>query len=237
MPKYSALLTGYCSNASFLKELQLLAKDFRCLNPTAFFLCDPVLGDDGKLYVPEEFVQIYRDIIPFASCVTPNQTEAELLSGVTLRTVSDARAILGWFHERGVKITIITSCWLDRSLAENSSLPPPPSPNFIDILASLHDGHEQTVFHLCIPKAPQGFTGTGDLTSALLLGWLHILKEGSPHSSTTARILCLALENTVATLQTVIHNTMKKNSLELCLIQSRDALQSPSIHYRAVPFL
>lgn len=40
-------------------------------------VCDPVLGDEGKLYVPQEFVAIYRDqLLPMASVITPNQTEA-----------------------------------------------------------------------------------------------------------------------------------------------------------------
>lgn len=41
-------------------------------------VCDPVLGDNGKLYVPEELVAIYRDeVVPRATVVTPNQFECE----------------------------------------------------------------------------------------------------------------------------------------------------------------
>lgn len=41
-------------------------------------VCDPVLGDNGKLYVPESLIPIYRDvIIPLADVVTPNQFELE----------------------------------------------------------------------------------------------------------------------------------------------------------------
>ena len=41
-------------------------------------VCDPVMGDDGRMYVPQEFVAVYRDkLLPFAFMVTPNQTEAE----------------------------------------------------------------------------------------------------------------------------------------------------------------
>jgi pyridoxine kinase len=39
-------------------------------------VCDPVLGDDGKMYVPETFVSLYREkLLPFADIATPNQTE------------------------------------------------------------------------------------------------------------------------------------------------------------------
>jgi hypothetical protein len=41
-------------------------------------VCDPVLGDEGMFYVPEEHVAIYRDeVIPLATIVTPNQFECE----------------------------------------------------------------------------------------------------------------------------------------------------------------
>lgn len=41
-------------------------------------VCDPVMGDNGKMYVPQELLPVYRDeIIPLANIVTPNQFEAE----------------------------------------------------------------------------------------------------------------------------------------------------------------
>lgn len=39
-------------------------------------VCDPVLGDEGRLYVPREMISEYRDqILPLASVIVPNQTE------------------------------------------------------------------------------------------------------------------------------------------------------------------
>lgn len=36
----------------------------------------------GKMYVPEELLPIYKDeVVPIADVLTPNQFEAELLSG------------------------------------------------------------------------------------------------------------------------------------------------------------
>ena len=35
---------------------------------TVAYFCDPVLGDGGKLYVPEALVEIYRDdVVPLAT--------------------------------------------------------------------------------------------------------------------------------------------------------------------------
>ena len=36
----------------------------------------------GKMYVPEELLPVYRDeVIPIADILTPNQFEAELITG------------------------------------------------------------------------------------------------------------------------------------------------------------
>ena len=48
------------------------------MDGVVFAVCDPVLGDDGKLYVPEDQVTIYRDVVlPCATILTPNQFECE----------------------------------------------------------------------------------------------------------------------------------------------------------------
>ena len=41
-------------------------------------MCDPVMGDQGKLYVPAELVPLFRDtLVPLADLVVPNQFELE----------------------------------------------------------------------------------------------------------------------------------------------------------------
>lgn len=62
-----------------------------------------VLGDDGRLYVPAENVDIYREeVLPLATMITPNQFEAELLSGVTIVTEEDAVRACMVLHSRFV---------------------------------------------------------------------------------------------------------------------------------------
>jgi pyridoxine kinase len=44
-------------------------------------VCDPVMGDDSKLYVPEDLVPIFRDeLCPLADVLTPNHFEAEYVA-------------------------------------------------------------------------------------------------------------------------------------------------------------
>lgn len=37
-------------------------------------VCDPVLGDEGRLYVPADLVEAYKsEVLPIASVLVPNQ--------------------------------------------------------------------------------------------------------------------------------------------------------------------
>ncbi len=77
----SHLLTGYLGSASVLQHLAAQLPRLRVAAPNLRFVCDPVMGDAGRLYVPAEFVELYRTLlVPHANVVTPNQTEAECVA-------------------------------------------------------------------------------------------------------------------------------------------------------------
>lgn len=51
------------------------------------FVCDPVLGDHGRLYVPAEMVPLYRTLlVPHAHLLTPNLFEVAQLTGLPVDT-------------------------------------------------------------------------------------------------------------------------------------------------------
>ena len=65
------------------------------------YICDPVLGDHGKYYVPEELSTYYRNqLFSLADVITPNQFEAEVLSGICIKTEKDVRDICLYFHNK-----------------------------------------------------------------------------------------------------------------------------------------
>ncbi|CAH2079682.1 unnamed protein product [Thlaspi arvense] len=85
---YTHLLTGYIGSVSFLNTILEVINKLRSVNPNLTYVCDPVMGDEGKLYVPEELVQVYREkVVPLASMLTPNQFEAEKLTGLRIVTL------------------------------------------------------------------------------------------------------------------------------------------------------
>lgn len=70
------LLTGYAGSSSFLRALIKVYKILRQSNPNIQFVCDPVLGDDGKFYVAREMLDVYRfEVVPLANVLTPNAFE------------------------------------------------------------------------------------------------------------------------------------------------------------------
>lgn len=53
-----------------------ILRTLRKANSSFTYICDPVMGDRGHYYVPEELMPIYRDtILPLADVVVPNQFE------------------------------------------------------------------------------------------------------------------------------------------------------------------
>jgi pyridoxine kinase len=65
-----------------LKVVAQVCRKMQQWNANLTYVCDPVMGDNGKLYVPAEVVEVFKtDILPLASVLTPNQFETEVLSG------------------------------------------------------------------------------------------------------------------------------------------------------------
>lgn len=221
--QYTHLLTGYVGNPTFLREIANIVKTLRSVNPGLIYVCDPVMGDDGIMYVPKELLPIYRDeIVPLADIVTPNQFEVELLTGKTISTEQDAWDAIDWFHKKGVRTVAISSSELGGS-------------NALLALVSHNNDIDSQRYRMVIPKQGNGirFTGTGDLFASLFLA----------HSTLTKFDMSSTLERTIATLQAVISKTLTyipddvkagkvavtSTQRELKIIQSKGDIEQPNI--------
>jgi len=161
---YDYLLTGYIGSESFLKEVAILWQKISLINPQAKFLCDPVLGDNGVMYVDQTLVDIYRSkVIPLAHIITPNQFEAELLTGLKLEDEDGVCNVLKQLHSQGPEIVILTS-------VEFST-----SKDTLHCYLSYNNHDELHITRIDVNKLPGYFTGTGDIAAALSLAWLHRL--------------------------------------------------------------
>ena len=105
--------TGYTSSLELLTQIKETIQHIKHpIPPTTtspnntnsnkvLYICDPVLGDHGKYYVPEELSTYYRNqLLGLADVITPNQFEAEVLSGICIKSEKDVRDICLYFHNK-----------------------------------------------------------------------------------------------------------------------------------------
>lgn len=88
----AGIITGYLGDAAQAKAAAALVRAVKAAHPGALHLCDPVCGDAGGLYVPEQTAAALRDeLLPLADIATPNRFELEWLTGLPATTVCEAR--------------------------------------------------------------------------------------------------------------------------------------------------
>lgn len=234
--KYDYVLTGYTRDKSFLSTVVDIVRELKQQNPRLVYVCDPVMGDkwdgEGSMYVPEDLLPVYRDkVVPVADIITPNQFEAELLSGRKIHNQEEALEVMDMLHSMGPDTVVITS----------SDLPSPRGSDYLTALGSQRirnpDGSVVTErIRMDMHRVDAVFVGTGDLFAAMLLAWTH------KHPNN----LKVACEKTLSAMHHVLQRTIrcaqaqagqgKKPSpaqLELRMVQSKRDIESPEIVVQA----
>ena len=239
LPLYRYVLTGYVRSTSFLRATYALVTELKALG--AIHICDPVMGDEGKLYVPQELVATYQSMIEGAYMITPNQFELSLLSNSEVKTKSDIFQACNALHLRGIKHVVVTST----SLAENNQAvsetvvvvegeeglqhkqKQKQKQMFISVLASqLLDGAAEGAdkirrYEIRFPELPHHFTGTGDLFASFMLARHNLY----PHEDAFSRNLEWVLNAIQAILRyTMEHRSPRDPQMELNLIGAKDSI-------------
>jgi pyridoxine kinase len=73
-----------------------------------------VLGDEGKLYVSQELVAAYKaTLVPLANILTPNQFEAECLTGLEVKSKAQALQAAAVLHDMGphTVVSVLIVCF------------------------------------------------------------------------------------------------------------------------------
>ncbi|MGL4196785.1 MAG: pyridoxal kinase PdxY [Allorhizobium sp.] len=95
----SAILTGYFGSARQPAAVARLVEAAKGRNSDLIYVCDPVMGDLGGLYVPIDTASAIRDdLIPLADLATPNRYELQWLVGgelISNQAIIDAAMSLG----------------------------------------------------------------------------------------------------------------------------------------------
>jgi pyridoxine kinase len=240
LPFYSHVLTGYVGSESFLRKIAEAVREIKAQSPGCTYVCDPVLGDNGALYVPPALVPVYKEeIVPLATVLTPNQFEAETLTGTKITDVASAVRAMDMLHDMGAETILITSSNLGRPPASGASTEPTATKEPLLLLASCplsrvraesspdirraveeaqaapegDPRRDRIRFSVSIPLLDSVFTGTGDLTSALLLA----------HMDANPAAFATAVERAIATVQAVCKRTMAHYAVCTHLLASAPA--------------
>lgn len=145
-----AVISGYLGEAAQSGIVREAVLSVKRANPAAFYLCDPVFGDEGGAYAkPGVAEAMARKLVPIADIVTPNRYELQSLTSRTVRTPEDAVAAARLLGRKAVLATSIPCPeGLATVLAEPASaamtvtrrLANPPHGSG-DLLAALFAGH------------------------------------------------------------------------------------------------
>ncbi|MEP9375004.1 pyridoxal kinase PdxY [Mesorhizobium sp. KR1-2] len=200
----AGILSGYLGNAEQAAAVASLVSAVRAKNPRALYVCDPVMGDLGGLYVPEALAVALRDtLLPLADIATPNRYELEWIAGAKL---DDTRAVIDAAMHAGPANMLVTSAPAMMAGSTGNLLVTPTAA----LLAE----------HRIVERPPNGL---GDLTGAVFLA--RLLGGQSMEA---------ALRSTTASVFEILARTAKRGGDELQLETDAQSLSHPMamVHLR-----
>lgn len=200
-----ALLTGYLGAAEQGAAILDVARRIRAANPVTIWLLDPVIGDNGRIFVKPGIPEFMRDLaVPNADIVTPNAFELAWLTGLPTGDVAAAITAARKLRGAGRQIVIATG------IGDGD-----------DLIATLAV-HDDGVDIVTTPRIAITANGTGDSLAAIFLArWL------------ATRDVAGALAHAVSSLCVLLRKTAATGARELELIAAQDAIVAPEPLHRA----
>ncbi|KAI1119367.1 pyridoxal kinase [Nemania sp. NC0429] len=198
LDSFDMMLSGYVPGAAGVEAVGRIGQELKrnaTTNPGSFFwVLDPVMGDNGKLYVAEDVVPAYQNLIHHADLILPNQFEAELLSGVKITDSASLERAIEVLHERyNLPHIVITSVSLPlRNAPQTPSSTRPatpvqsqaPSTPTMSVVGSTRTSERKPrLFTIQFPVFNAYFSGTGDMFAALMVVRM---REAVANSASTA---------------------------------------------------
>ncbi|KAK5629833.1 hypothetical protein RRF57_005548 [Xylaria bambusicola] len=184
LDSFDMMLSGYVPGAAGVEAVGRIANELKtdaASKPGSFFwVLDPVMGDNGKLYVAEDVVPAYQSLIHHADLILPNQFEAELLSGVKITNSASLERAIEVLHDKyNIPHIVITSVSLPiRSASQTPSSTRPASPMqsqspttpTMSVVGSTRTSDRKPrLFTIQFPVFNAYFSGTGDMFAALMV--------------------------------------------------------------------
>lgn len=207
---YDVILTGYFGDSNSLKEIcNIISQEVESLKTK--WVIDPVLGDEGRLYVSDDTIDVYKNILKSypVFLVTPNQFEFELLTGSKVESLESLRHNVAQFYKLypQVQNLVITSISFNDTPGSKG-------------ITAFSQNKSNTIHCYDIPMLPAKFNGSGDLFTALLIDRLirksngTLEKDNSTLSETAFFIECIGYALTLVhkVLSLTLEITLKENN-------------------------
>jgi pyridoxine kinase len=148
----AAVVSGYLGVEAAVPVVCDAVSRARAANPHALYACDPVIGDAGRVYVPNGLIAAFRDrLLPLADIAFPNPFELACLTG---HAPIDRAGAFAAMTALGPKLVVLTGF---------SGVDTPECT--LDVLM-LHDGQHEAV---SVRRLDQAFSGAGDAFAALFM--------------------------------------------------------------------
>ncbi|KAG0204685.1 putative pyridoxal kinase [Mortierella sp. GBA30] len=241
---------GYIGSAQNLAAVTEIIAHLKALSNPCF---DPVMGDNGQLYVQSDVIPLYKELMKYASAVTPNQFEAEVLADKKITDVRSCLEVIEILHGAGVENVIITSVNLSPiDIAEHSAKGPALNGSRHQNQENGHTEDESMLYCICSSKKDHAaqasvhaigfptydgyFTGTGDLFSALLVARLDEALQAEARgagSQTNGSVQSMALAKAcikvVATMKGVVVRTYEAQKGATAKVLDRTQASSSAV--------
>lgn len=103
------IYSGYLGTPETGRALAEVLDAIEAASPDAVYLCDPVIGDHGRVFVRDGVENVFRDrLVPRATVITPNAFELARLSGHRVESVADAHDAAVTLLEWGPDVVVAT---------------------------------------------------------------------------------------------------------------------------------
>ena len=152
-----SIITGYLGEDLQVEPIKILIKRWKSEPRNGPYVLDPVLGDDGRLYVSHKLAKTMKDeLLSLADFITPNQFELELLSDIAINDTNDAKKAMNYLLEKHPQISGVIAT----GICNGDNL-------VHDLFASRDE-----ILDLSYEKLISSISGSGDLFTSIFTSWL-----------------------------------------------------------------
>lgn len=204
LKRCDAILTGYQGSVEQCEMIVDIVRKVKIHNPTAIYVCDPVMGAPDKGCIVNEGIAefLLKKLMPMADVIVPNQFELSQFVGMEINSLSDAVTACKAALKLGPQIVLVKHLY---SISDNK----------FSMMIAFDD-------QCYIAQRPQldfdkPLVGVGDLISSLFTAGL--LKEWS---------VIRAFKHSNEAAYAVVKKTHELGEWELQTIAAQDEIVEPT---------